>query len=278
MELGVVALLTADSIAITELAPAVEQAGLESLFLFEHTHLPVSRRELLDDPFFRQVPDLLDMLTVLGAAAAVTSRLKLGTGVCVPVQHDPIRLAKQVTTLDHLSAGRFVFGVGAGWLTEEIRNHGVDPAARWDIMREQVLAMKTIWTEDEAEFHGKHVDFGPLWLRPKPVQRPFPPVLVGGEGPRSLAAAAEYGDGWFPMVEDLDRFEASLTQLRRLCEERDRPLPPVTALSFELDAAAMQRCAALGVTRYVTLAPTSDRAVLSRFLDQVAVTADRAAG
>lgn len=266
MDFGVMVVLTAASAGIADLALSVERAGLDSLFLFEHTHLPVSRRDLLDDPFYRQVPDLLDPFTALGAAAAVTSRIRLGTGICVPVQHDPILLAKQVVTLDHLSQGRFVFGVAAGWLTEEMRNHGVEPALRWDLMREQVLAMKAIWTQDEAEFHGRSVDFGPIWLRPKPVQKPFPPVLVGGEGPRSLAAAAEYGDGWIPVVTDPDEFEAKLTQLRRLCEENGRPAPQVTVMAFELDKDLLARCAQLGVTRYVVLAPADDLATFRSFL------------
>jgi probable F420-dependent oxidoreductase len=275
MDLGVWVVLTAASARIADLAPAVEQAGLESLFLCEHTHLPVSRRDLLDDPFLWQVPDLLDQFTALGAAAVVTSRLRLGTGICLPAQHDPILLAKQVVTLDHLSQGRFVFGVAAGWLTEEMRNHGVDPALRWELMREQVLAMKAIWTHDEAEFHGKFVDFGPIWLRPKPVQKPFPPVLVGGEGPRSLAAAAEYGDGWIPLVTDPGEFEAKLTQLQRLCQDKGRPAPQVTVLAFELDEDLLARCVQLGVTRYAALAPANDLATLRSFLDRCSRIADR---
>lgn len=262
---------------IADLAPAVEQAGLESLFLVEHSHVPVSRRDLLDDDFHAQDPHLLDQFTVLGAAAVLTSRLKLGTGICVPAQHDPILLAKQVATVDHLSQGRFVFGVAAGWLTEEMRNHGVEPALRWELMRERVLAMKAIWTQDEAEFHGTFVDFDPIWLWPKPVQKPHPPVLVGGDGPRSLAAAAGYGDGWIPIVADPGEFEASLIQLQRLCQEKSRPTPPITAMAFELDEDLLARYVQLGVSRYVVLAPTSDLAALSSFLDHCSQIADRIA-
>lgn len=255
----------------------MEQAGLESLFLFEHTHLPVSRRDLLDDPFHWQVPDLLDQFTALGAAAVLTTRLRLGTGICVPAQHDPILLAKQVATVDYLSQGRFVFGVAAGWLTEEMRNHGVEPALRWELMRERVLAMKAIWTQDEAEFHGTFVDFDPIWLRPKPVQKPFPPVLIGGDSPRSLAAVAEYGDGWIPLVTDAGEFEVKLTQLQRLCQEKGRPTPETTALALELDEDLLARCVELGVTRSVVLAPANDLATLCSFLDRCSQIANRIA-
>src|SRR5215471_11622347 len=258
MDLGVVAVLTAAGVGIADLAPAVEQAGLESLFLFEHTHLPVSRRDLLDDPFHWQVPDLLDQFTALGAAAVVTSRLRLGTGICVLAQHDPILLAKQVMTVDHLSQGRFVFGVAAGWLTEEMRNHGVEIELRWELMRERVLAMKAIWTQDEAEFHGTFVDFDPIWLWPKPVQKPFPPVLVGGDGPRSLAAVALYGDGWMPVVTDADALKAKLTELHRLAEEKGKPKPQVTGIVMELDEELLASCAELGVVHCLVLAPTRD--------------------
>jgi len=268
MDLGVVAGLTHDGVGITNLALAVEQAGLESLFLFEHTHLPLVRRDLFDDPMFWQVPHLLDQFTALGAAAAVTSRIKLGTAVCLPAVHDPILLAKRVVTIDHLSQGRFVFGVAAGWLSEEMRNHGVDPQLRWELMRERVLAMKAIWTQDEAEFHGQHVDFDPIWLWPKPVQKPFPPVLVGGDGPRSLAAVALYGDGWMPVVTDADALKAKLTELHRLAEEKGKPKPQVTGIVMELDEELLASCAELGVVHCLVLAPTRDLASLRSFLDR----------
>jgi probable F420-dependent oxidoreductase len=267
MDLGVVAALTHDGIGITDLALTVEQAGLESLFLFEHTHLPVARRDLLDDPFQWQIPHLLDQFTALGAAAAVTSRIKLGTGVCLPAAHDAISLAKKVVTIDHLSQGRFVFGVAACWLTEEMRNHGVEPRLRWELMRERILAMKTIWIQDEAEFHGQHVDFDPIWLWPKPVQQPFPPVLVGGDGPRSLAAAAEYGDGWMPEVTDVGSFTAKLGELRQLLQDQGRPEPQVTGVVFEPDEELLTCCAELGVKRCIVLAPSRDLASFHSFLD-----------
>jgi probable F420-dependent oxidoreductase len=202
---------------------AAEEADLESLFLTEHTHIPVSRRDVLDIPGHSRVDRILDQFTVLGAAAALGSRLRLGTGICVIPQRDPIILAKQVATIDHLSGGRFLFGVGAGWLVEELRNHDVEPALRWDVMGEQIRAMKAIWTQPEPEFHGRHVDFDPILLGPRPVQRPHPPVLVGGSGPRALQVAAQCGDGWMPVVPDAQQFEAQLSDLRRLCAQAGRP-------------------------------------------------------
>lgn len=176
MRLGAAVWMTDTGVGITELAGIVEGAGLESLFLTAHTHVPVSRRDLVQGDRPGEDARLLDQFTALGAAAACTSRLRLGTGVCVVPQHDPIALAKQVATIDHISGGRFLFGVGAGWLVEELRNHGVDPASRWALMEEQLLAMKAIWTTPEAEFHGRLVDFDPIRCWPKPVQKPHPPL------------------------------------------------------------------------------------------------------
>lgn len=276
MELGVLVAPTDLSAAITDVARTVEQAGLESLFLAEHTHVPVSRRDVLVG-LQSELPRILDQFTVLGAAAAVTSRLKLGTAMCIAAQRDPIILAKQVTTIDHLSGGRFLFGVAAGWLTEEMRNHGIQPQLRWKLMREKILAMQAIWTQDEAEFHGQFVDFDPILLWPKPVQVPYPPVLVGGSGPLSLRAAAEYGDVWMPIIEEVAEFEAQLTDVRRLCEEAGRPGLEVTAFAWEPEERLMARCAELGLNRFTTWAPIQDLAALSSFLDSYARIAEQVA-
>jgi probable F420-dependent oxidoreductase len=271
---GVAVSVTDQTIAITDLAREVEADGFESLFLIGHSHVPVSRADLLDDPFLAQHGRLLDQFTALGAAAAVTSRLRLGTGVCVVAQHDPILLAKQVATIDHISHGRFVFGVAAGWLEEEMRNLGVAPDQRWQVMAEKLLAMKEIWTHDEAEFHGRFVDFDPIWLWPKPVQSPHPPVLVGGGGTRSLRIAAEHGDGWMPVVEDLTEFGTQLAELHRLCDEIGRPRPVVTACFNDIDERLIAGCAE-HVTRCVIIAPVDDPAVLQSFLTQCTSLRDR---
>jgi probable F420-dependent oxidoreductase len=264
MELGVLVSPTDLSAAVTDVARTVEQAGLESLFLAEHTHVPVSRRDLLTG-LLSELPRILDQFTALGAAAAVTSRLKIGTGMCIVAQRDPIILAKQAATVDHLSGGRFLFGVAAGWLEEELRNHGVQPQRRWRLMREKVLAMQAIWSRDEAEFHGQLVDFDPILSWPKPTPRL--PVLVGGSGPLSLRAAAEYGDGWMPEVEDLTEVETKLGEVRQLCAQAGRPALEVTAFAWEPDERVMARCAELGVSRFAVWAPIQDLDTLSSFLD-----------
>jgi len=270
MRLGVAVWLTDTGVAITELARLVEDAGLESLFLTEHSHVPASRVDLVAGDRPGEDARLLDQFTALGAAAACTSRLRLGTGVCIVPQHDPIALAKRVATIDHISGGRFLFGVGAGWLVEELRNHGVDPPRRWALMEEQLLAMKAIWTADEAEFHGDLVDFDPIWSWPKPVQKPHPPLLVGGDGPQSLRLAALHGDAWAPVVEKREEFERGLAEWRRLREEAGLAPGEVTVFGFDLDEAGLARFAELGVTRAVVQVPVEDADVLRRRLDDLA--------
>lgn len=264
MDIGVVAWLTDLDLGIADVARMVEQAGLESLFVPEHTHVPVVRRDLLDDPYHVHDPRLLDHLVVLGAAAAVTSRLKLGTAACVLPQRDPILLAKQAATLDHISGGRFLFGVAAGWLEEEMRNHGVNPPQRWDIMREHLVAIREIWASEEAESHGDHVDFDPIWMWPKSSA----PILIGGYGPRLLRMAAELGDGWLAVVTDEAQFEESLANLDQACQEAGRPRIEVTACLFETDERLLAVCAEHGVARCALLAPTHDRAAFESFLDE----------
>ena len=254
MKFGIVADVTASTVSIVELAKRVEGAGLESLFLTQHTHVPTSRADVMQLPDHHTDARLLDPFVSLGAAAAVTTGLKLGTGACLPALYDTIILAKQAATLDHISGGRFLFGVAPGWLEEELRNHNVDPAARWRILRERVLAMKAIWTQEEAEFHGQFVDFAPIYQWPKPVQQPHPPVLIAGRAPRALRRVVEYGDGWMPVVTPSTDLETHLLDLRRLSSEAGRNVPPVTAVIWEIDEALIARCATLGVSRCALLA------------------------
>jgi len=277
MELGIVASVTHRTIGIGDLASAVERAGLESLFLTEHTHVPVSRPDVLQDDAHSQDSYILEQFTALGAAAAVTTRLRLGTGMCLVAQRDPIILAKQVVTIDHLSGGRFLFGAGAGWLAEEMRNHGVEPRLRWDVMREKLLAMKAIWAADEAEFHGEFVSFDPIWLGPKPAQAPHPPVLVGGNGSRSLRIAAELGDAWAPVVFDIHKFQTQLAQLTELCEDAGRSPIEVTAFTWSADEQLLAGCAEFGAARCVVWAPVQDLTSLRSFLDHYLQVADRVA-
>lgn len=258
MNFGVHIEATTDTIDVRELGRLLEAHGFESLFLPEHTHLPVLGESV--HPSGPGVHDRLrrfhDPMVALTAVAAVTERLRVGTGVCLVPQHDPIVLAKQIATLDVLSGGRFLFGIGAGWNREELRNHGVDPAHRWRVTREHVLAMKRIWTEDEAAFHGEFVDFDPIWQWPKPAQRPHPPVIVGGEGPRVLERVLAYGDEWGP--NDEPDTDTRIQELNRLAAERGRPPVPVTVFHVAADREVVERHTEAGVTRCVFSLPSGD--------------------
>jgi len=200
MRFGVQVRATAETADLREIGRALEASGFESLYLPEHTHIPLSVRSLYpDDPnWLEACKRMLDPFVALASVAAVTTTLRLGTGVALIPQHHPISLAKSVATLDVISSGRVILGVGAGWNEAEMRNHGFDPARRWRLLREHILAMKAIWTNDVAVFHGEELDFDPIWLWPKPVQQPHPPVAIGGEGPHVLDRVLEYGDEWMP--------------------------------------------------------------------------------
>lgn len=198
---GVTMFPTDYSIQPVELAKAVEERGLDSLFFPEHTHIPVSR----DTPFpgGGDLPRMYwhthDPFVALGAAAAVTTRIALGTGICLVIERDAITLAKEVASLDMISNGRFILGIGAGWNREEMENHGANFKQRWAQVREKVLAMKAIWTQEEPEFHGAHVNFDPIWSYPKPVSEGGPPIWIGANSPWVFDRIAEYADGWMPI-------------------------------------------------------------------------------
>jgi probable F420-dependent oxidoreductase len=211
------------SISPAELARAAEQRGFESIWFPEHSHIPAKRESPW--PGGAELPkmyyDVFEPFVALAAAAAVTTTLKLATGICLVVQRDPIQLAKNVATLDRVSNGRFLFGIGAGWNAEEMRNHGTDFAKRIAIMRERVLAMKEIWTNSKAEYHGKYVDFEPIMTWPKPVQKPHPPIHVGGGFPKGARRAIEYANGWMPIF-GRDEIVSKLPELRRMLVEAGR--------------------------------------------------------
>ena len=219
MDVGLAHFLTDYGMQPAELGRKVEERGFESLMLPEHTHIPVSR----DTPYpgGGELPPeyshTLDPFPALAAIAAVTERIKIGTGVCLIIQRDPLVTAKEVATVDQISGGRFLFGIGAGWNREEMENHGTDYRTRFTRMRESVEAMKAIWTEDEAEYHGKIVDFDPIWCWPKPMQKPHPPVLLGGSGPKVLDRVLAYADEWTP-----NRFGSPEELKQRIAELRER--------------------------------------------------------
>jgi probable F420-dependent oxidoreductase len=200
MKFGVNVFPTDYGMNLVDLAVEVEQLGLDSLWFPEHTHIPASRQSPWPGgpELPREYSHTLDVFTLLGAVAARTSTLKLGTGITLVVERDPIVLAKEVATIDQLSNGRFLFGIGAGWNREEMENHGTNPKTRFRLMRERVLAMKEIWTQDEATFHGDFVNFDRIWSWPKPVQKPHPPVYLGNDGPGAVDRALDYCDAWLP--------------------------------------------------------------------------------
>ena len=253
MHVGVAMFCTDYAIAPTELARALEERGFESLWLPEHSHIPLSRRSPF--PQGGELPkkyyDVMDPFVVLGAAAAVTTRLKLATGICLVAQRDPIQTAKEVATIDRLSHGRFLFGVGAGWNAEELADHGTDFHSRHQVMRERIAAMRQIWTTAKPEYHGQYVAFGPMMAWPKPVQKPHPPVLVGGEMPHGARRALAYGDGWVPhALRSTYRLLDRLGEFRAMERAAGRTLP-ITAFAVEHDPAAWPAYRDAGVARIV---------------------------
>lgn len=219
-----------------ELAKAVEERGLESLFFPEHTHIPTSRKTPF--PGGTELPKEYwhthDPFVALGAAAAVTKTLRLGTGVCLVIERDPITLAKEVASLDVISGGRVILGIGGGWNIEEMENHGTDPKKRWKRLRESIQAMRQIWTKEAAEFHGETVNFDPIWCYPKPIQAGGPPIMLGSNGMRFADRVANYCDGWFPINNPRVDMAANLKLLREAAARAGRKFETIKLAIFGL--------------------------------------------
>jgi probable F420-dependent oxidoreductase len=261
METGVAIFPTHDAIAPADVARLTEEHGLESLFFPEHTHIPASRETPYPggNPLPRKYVHTYDLFVAATAAATATSRLRVGSGVCLVIQRDPIITAKEVASVDFLSGGRFEFGVGAGWNREEMANHGTDPRRRMALLRERVEAMKAIWTSDEASYSGEFVKFDRIWSWPKPAQRPHPPVLVGGNGPNVLKRVLAFGDAWFPnRIPPDEAMIARVEELQRLGEEAGRGPIPVTLQIPPRDSAVLERYETAGVTRVVHMLRAGD--------------------
>ena len=226
MRFGASMFFTDYSMAPAELARALEERGFDILWAPEHSHIPLSRKTpfILGGELPKKYHDVMDPFVTLTAAAMATTTLRVGTGVCLVAQRDPIQTAKLVASIDQVSEGRFVFGVGNGWNQDEMENHGTAFATRHKLARERVEAMKAIWTQERAEYHGEFVRFGPIMAWPKPVQRPHPPILVGGAFPHSARRAIRYGDGWMPQVTECAK--TPLTELiprfRQMAREAGR--------------------------------------------------------
>ncbi len=259
MEFGIGYFPTHDAVGPGEIARLTEERGFESLFFAEHTHIPVSRDSEYPggDVLPRKYIHTYDLFVALTAAAEATTRLRVGSAICLVIERDPIITAKQVASVDHLSGGRLEFGVGAGWNREEMRNHGTDPRTRMRLMRERIEAMKAIWTQDEASYHGEFVSFDAIWSWPKPAQRPHPPVLVGGNGPTVEDRVLDFGDAWFPNWTDasvLDRIQA-------LRARAGRPID-VMVMGLHADPAEIESCLAAGCRRVVHWIPSGSLSVV----------------
>ena len=269
MRFGIATFITDEGIRPDVLGRAAEERGFSSLFLAEHSHIPVSRESPypgggeLPRKYYRT----LDPFVALTAAAAVTSRLLLGTGVALLPQRDVIHTAKQVASLDVVSGGRAAFGVGVGWNKEEMRNHGTDPATRGALMDEQLAALTRIWTTEQAEYHGKHVDFDPIYLWPKPVQEPHPPIYVGGASPAALRRLATYGDGWIPVG---GVSPAEITRVRDSLAEQGRADVPVIVFGADTDEGRLAGFAEAGVQEVTLTLETLSEDDTLRSLDALA--------
>jgi len=272
MHLGIAMFPTEYAISPDELASEVEQRGFESIWFPEHTHIPASRRTPWpgggDLP--REYWHTYDPFIALTAAASATTRLRLGTGICLVIERDPIVTAKEVATLDKLSNGRVIFGIGGGWNAEEMENHGTDYKRRWRVLRERALAMKEIWTKDEAEFHGEFVTFDPIWSFPKPVQKPHPPILMGGDGPTTFERVIEFCDGWMPIGLRLVNVEEKIAALRRRAEEADRDPSSISITIFAANAErkALDGLERAGVERAIFYVPPAGREKVLPVLDR----------
>jgi probable F420-dependent oxidoreductase len=273
MKFGLIMYPVHHAIDPVTLGRAAEERGFESLFFPEHTHIPVASRR----PGGTEARELdsyahaYDPFVALSAVAATTSTLRLGTGVCLVVQRDPIITAKEVASLDHLSGGRFLFGVGAGWNQEEMANHGIDPRTRTRRMLEHIAAIREIWTQDEAEFHGEFVDFDPIWSWPKPVRTP--PVLIGGEGPTVLDRVLSHGDGWMPRSvsgDDVAALAARIAELRRRGADAGRGHLTVTVFGAAPDKAVLDAYADAGVDRVLYSVPDAGADEVLHTLDELA--------
>ena len=272
MHIGVCMFATDYAIRIDELAREAESRGFESLFVPEHTHIPVSRRTPF--PSGGQLPTeyshTFDPFVSLMAAAAATKRIRIGTGICLIIERDTIVTAKEVASLDVLSGGRFEFGIGGGWNAEEMENHGTDYETRFKRLGEQVRAMKEIWTKDEAEFHGQHVNFDKIWSWPKPAQKPHPPVLLGGESGHTLQRVVDFCDGWFPRGRAAEVILPALKDLRERAAKAGRDMKTISISVFgaKPDELTVESYAAAGITRAILRLPPEGRETVLPLLDQ----------
>jgi probable F420-dependent oxidoreductase len=276
MRFGVTMFVTDRSMAAAALARAVEERGLDALWLPEHTHIPVSRKTPYPGggPLPEEYRRTLDPFVALAAAAAVTTRIRLGTGVCLVAQRDPVVTAKEVASLDFVSGGRFSFGIGVGWNEDELEDHGVSFKSRRAVVRERMLAMERLWADEEASFHGEHVRLPPSWAWPKPVQKPRPPVFYGGAAsPKLFEHVAEYADGWMPIGGS--GVAAKLPELHAAFERAGRDPRTLRMIIYGSapDAGKIEHYRSLGVEEVVFFLPSAGADVVLPVLDAQAKVA-----
>jgi probable F420-dependent oxidoreductase len=272
MQTGVSIFMTDFSIHPAEVARAVEERGFDALIFPEHTHIPASRQTPwpggaeLPKEYFHS----LDPFVALTAAASATKRIQVGTGVCLVIERDPIVLAKEIASLDHLSGGRFVFGIGGGWNREEMADHGTEWKTRWSLLRERIEAMKALWSQDEASYHGTFVNFDRAWSWPKPVQKPHPPILVGGNGARTLERVVRYGDEWMPLWRGQGDFGERIKELQSLASAAGRKPIPVSMVGNASKPEQLEMHEASGISRVYFPVPPADRDTVLPRLDRLA--------
>jgi probable F420-dependent oxidoreductase len=279
MKIGVNYFVTDYGIDIRELAKALEDRGFDALFIPEHTHVPLSRKTPF--PGGGELPKRYahthDIFVALSFAAAATKKLVLGTGICLLPQHDPIVTAKAIASLDQFSGGRFIFGIGGGWNVDEMENHGVQYKTRFKQMREHVLAMKAMWTQEAGSFHGEFVKLDPVWSYPKPLQKPHPPILLGGESDYTLKRIVDYCDGWLPRPRPGVDLLEGVAKLRRMAGEAGRKPQSiaVTVFSAPPDPATLAAYEKAGIERASFALPDASRDEILRKLDEWAPLAQQ---
>lgn len=268
MEFGISTFVNDDAIDPVSLARAIEERGLHGLAIAEHTHIPASRESAY--PGGGELPGVyyrtLDPFVTLAAAAAVTSEIELITGIALLIQRDPIITAKEAASIDLISGGRFVFGVGAGWNLEELRHHGTDPKTRGALLDERIEAIKALWTTDPAEFHGRYVDFDACYLRPKPVQKPHPPILIGGDSDATVKRVIRHQAGWISNPLPVERLTKRIDQMRAGASHD----VPLTTFGTPIDPDYWQALEALGYRQANLLLPTKPLDASLRLLDEYA--------
>lgn len=274
MKFGVLMFATDYAIRPDELARACEDRDFESVWFPEHTHIPASRRSPwpLGGELPKEYWHTHDLFVSLMAAAAATTTIKVGSGICLVIEHDPIVLAKEVASVDQLSHGRLLFGIGGGWNAEEMENHGTSFQRRWKVLRERIEALKAIWAADAAEYHGEFVNFEPIWCYPKPWQKPHPPVLLGTLSTQGLQRVVRYCDGWIPAGIQLRDLAAAMRTLSTLAAQAGRKPQdvPVSFFGAAAEEATLRRCQELGVERVVFAVPSEEREKVLPLLDQYA--------